>query len=198
MATLPVIAGIFRCSLLWSIAGGQDAVNVIHVRDVAGGHNAVDIFNVLDTEVEGQMWGGQTDGASVHQVDIIPLDGVTGTQSFPTGSPAKWTGQSGGTTWNPANAELIKLTTGLRGRSHRGRIFLPFVDAAAATDGVMNGAIVTSTTTSWTDFQADLLAAVSPLSIVVASYKLASAANITGISTESVLGTQRRRQGRLR
>lgn len=198
MPALPVITNVWRCTFNWSVAGGQLAVNVIHIRDESGAATAGDIFTAIDAAADQAMWGAQTDGASVHQVDLLPLDGVHATSSFPTGSPAKWTGGSGGTTWTPQNANLIKVTTGLRGRSHRGRVFLPFVDESAGSDGVMLSATVTSVTAAWQDFDDDLSAGTPSLSFGVASYKLAQFNEATSILAESLFGTQRRRQGRLR
>jgi hypothetical protein len=199
MPALPSIANTFRCAFRWSDTSGQNAVNVIHITTSAAGRTPLQVFTALDANVDTNMWGFQSTNAAVDSIDITPLDGVSATNSFLTGRPGKWTGQSGGTDYTPAVSALIKLQTVHRGRSHRGRIFLPFVVEGMVTRGVLDAGVVASVGAAWSDYADDLVAdATTPCSIVVASYKLASADVAHVVSCESVAGTQRRRQGRLR
>lgn len=198
MAPLPVITHVWRCALRWSTASGQLAVNVIHIRDESGTAVADDVYGALNSAVVPLMWYPASGGASVSEVDVLPLDGVHGTASYTTGSPAKWTGASGGTVWEPALSALIKLGTGLRGRTHRGRIFLPFTDQTSAVDGKLADLTVTDTTAAWQGFQTSLNAGSPAFTLGVASYKLAQFNVAESILCEAPLATQRRRQGRLR
>jgi hypothetical protein len=159
---------------------------------------ATEVFTCLDAHVTAAMWSSVGGGASVSDVAITPLDGVSPTVDFPTGSPAKWTGPGGGQT-SPAVATLVKLTTDLRGRSHRGRVYLPFQSEAAEADGALNPATQTAAQAAWSTFLTAIAAdATTPMTLVVASYKLSSARNVQSVAVEGMLATQRRRQSRLR
>lgn len=179
-------------------------MNVIHIGTLLRIDLPSDVFEAIDDAVTAAMWDQLSSGGSVTHVDITPLDGVSATQTFPTGSPAKWTGGSGGVI-APAVSILIKLQTGVRGRANRGRIFLPFMVGAAADNGFLAPAEVTSMSAAWMEFRTTLAGdADTSDTIGVASYdrKHAGAgAHYTPasvLSAESALGTQRRRQQRNR
>lgn len=198
MPPLPIIANTFRVSLDWTNGAGQIAENVIHIRTHAAGPDASAIFELLQDTVTSNMWASVGSGGAIQQVDIIPLDGVTATESFATGGAGIWAGGGVGEVL-PAVAAMVKLGTGLRGRSHRGRVFVPFTSEAGVTAGILNAGTAALMQTDWTAFLLALSAdATTPSDLVVASYKLSSAAAVTGLLVESALGTQRRRQGRLR
>jgi hypothetical protein len=200
---LPIINNTNRVALKWTGAGGQTAVNVIHISSGGAALNAAGIFAGLAAAVDVGMWDAVSSGAFIGEVDITPLDGVSATSSFLTGGGAVWSGSSGGD-FVPAAAVLVKLQTALRGRANRGRVFLPMITEALMVDGFVNGGSVAVMQTAWTDFQADLQAQVVPIAQVVASYDRrhngvgAHASFITNYVVEGVLGTQRRRQQRLR
>jgi hypothetical protein len=94
----------------------------------------------------------------------------------------------------PQVACVVKLTTTERGRSKRGRIFLPWVNEGIADQGTMTASRVTSMQTAWTTFLSDMSTNNCP--VVVASYKLASSAIVQAATVESLFATQRRRQPR--
>jgi hypothetical protein len=201
---LPIINQTFRCALRWFNSGGQFAVNVIHIHSTAAGKHASDAFAVLDGNVTAAMWNSAVATASITDVDITPLDGTSATQSFSTGSPAKWSGSAGGE-FAPQVAGIVKLTTLTRGRANRGRVFLPFSAEAGMGQGAFTNAVITSVTTAWQNFAA-ALAALTPdaWELGVASYDRAHAgagAHFTPVSTvafEGETATQRRRQQRNR
>lgn len=202
---LPVIANTYRCALKWAeTTSGQTAVNVIHIKANGSGTTASDAFHALDTAVTAAMWDSATTGASITEVDITPLDGTSGTISFSTAGVSRWAGSAGGD-FIPAVAGLIKLGTPLRGRNHRGRIFLPFTAEAGVANGSFLLTDVTVVTNAWVAFQATLVG-LSPVewSLGVASYdrkNLGAGAGFEGINSvalERAVATQRRRQGRLR
>lgn len=172
-------------------------MNVIHIRDETGSATDATIRAALDAAADVAMWTAQVTVAAVSDIAITPLDGVHATTHAPPATPAKWTGQNG-TVYAPASALLIKIGTGLRGRTHRGRVFLPFVNQAAQLDGGMDPTIVATVGAAWLDFAEDLFAGSPSLSFGVASYKLAQFNEERSVSAEVPLGTQRRRQGRLR
>jgi hypothetical protein len=120
---------------------------------------------------------------------------VTATQVFLTGGAPPWQGGASGD-YTPALSAIVKLSTLLRGRSHRGRIYTPLVSEAAATGGFINVATVAVMGAAWATTLTNLNADGWPLQ--VASYKLATATSVQSTFVESAAGTQRRRQGRLR
>jgi hypothetical protein len=195
MPPLPVIPRVLRVALEWSGDAGQRGANVIHIESAVAG-SAAQVMAALDAHVTSGMWGPVCDAASITVVNITPLDGVSATQSFTPATPAHWTGGTGGGCF-PAEAAIVKLTTGLRGRSHRGRIFLPFIAEAAQDDGVITGMDVVQT--AWDTFNTDMLAdIVLNAFMVVASYKLGTASPVASFLGEVLAGTQRRRMERIR
>ena len=200
---LPVIPNTFRVSLKWSVSG-QTAVNVIHIRSTTAAGNATLVYNCLNAHVTGGMWGTAAGVGGIQEVDIIPLDGVTGTSTFITGGPAKWLG-GGGSDFTPAASALIKLQTGLRGRDNRGRIYLPFLDEAQQTEGKLVGTTAADRTANWETFLAAIIAdGTTPCYLTVAAYDRAHGGAgahesiVTTLAMEQAIATQRRRQGRLR
>jgi hypothetical protein len=140
------------------------------------------------------MWAPVSLSASINQMAITPLDGSSATliQSV---SGTIWTGGQGGD-FIPQASALVSLRTTLRGKSKRGRVFLPFLGEAAQANGSLVSTIVTAGQTGWTNFVTTLAASVTDL--VVASYLLSSAQNVSNANVESLIGTQRRRMQRLR
>lgn len=198
MAALPVITDVFRCALNWQESGGQVATNVIHIKDESGAATASTIMTALDNAAAGGMWACVVPTAQVVDVGITPLDGTTATQHFTPPTPSHWTGQNG-TQFVPQVSAIVKLSTGDRGRSKRGRIFLPFIAESSIANGVLDSTQAAAMQTEWNDFQDDLGAGTPSCLLVVASYKLGTATTaIEPIQVEGILGTQRRRQGRLR
>jgi hypothetical protein len=195
MATmpLPVIDDVFRVAVLWQDANSpQTAVNVMHVFADTG--TPTSVAAGLDAAANAGMFAAMSNAIVATEFAITPLDGSSATEFF-TPDPAKWTGQTSGD-YAPQVAALVKLRTGLRGRSKRGRVFLPFTAEGAQSNGTLTGSKVTTMQTEWDAFVAQLLSDNNPL--VVASYKLASSANVTSEVVESETGTQRRRQTRNR
>jgi hypothetical protein len=189
MTPLPIIPGVMRCALNWT-AGSQSAENVIHLRGSTG--DPGDAFAALEGAVSTNLWGAASTSASITSVSITPLDGVTPTQEFPTSGPG-WVGGTSGE-WSPSAAVVVSFTTATRGRSHRGRAYLPFTCDVSNVNGELGSSIHPIMTAAWNDFQAALT---SGLEHVVASYKLHSYAVVIGYAVKSGLATQRRRQTRV-
>jgi hypothetical protein len=193
---LPVIPNVFRCAFNWVHSTGQKAENVMHVQDLAGGHTAHDAFLALDGTIPATVFGNCSSGASVTTITVTPLDGSTASSTFTTTSP-HWAGNTGGD-MIPAAAQVVKLPTTLRGRSHRGRVFLPFIAETAQANGAADASVTATMTTQWNAWETALVAHSPSWSFVVASYKLATANAVGTILVEGELGTQRRRQSRNR
>jgi hypothetical protein len=195
MPPLPVIADTYRVAVIWTGVGAVNPVNVMHFRDDTSTSTAHDLAAVINASFGSSCFNHLSTDQTSNLLKITPLDGTTSTtdHNIPSG---EFHGDTSGP-YTPALAQVIKLTTGLRGREHRGRVFLGPVAEAAANDGVINsGTGLTNQQTAWESAEAGLIAA--GFHLVVASYKLASAADVTAVSVEQLCATQRRRQSRLR
>lgn len=187
---LPVISTVYRVALIWGHTSGQNAVNVIHVRRISSTPAAVAV--IVDANVTANMWAQVVNGASVNRLDVTPLDGGGATSSMAV-SGAKWTGSAGAVDFVPQAAEVISFKTAVRGRSYRGRIYIPFIGESAISNGAMVG--TGAAQTAWTNFVAALGTATTPL--VVASYQRALYTDVTTATVKPLAGTERRRQSRL-
>lgn len=197
---LPIIANVFRLTTKWTSSAGGLAENVMHFRHIAG--TTAGVAADFAASITQTMWGPVSAQAWIASYDVIKLDGSAATVSFVGGTTGKWQGGGGNTDPEIAPAAIVKFRTGLRGQSNRGRIYLPFTAEGQLANGVLAGAIVTSTQTAWDNFVAAMAALSTELT--VASYDRAHGGVgathhvVTSTVVESVLGTQRRRQTRLR
>lgn len=187
---LPVIAGVYRTTLDWTLGGGQArAHNVLHFGGASG--SEPDLFAALGAHLTDAMVNDMSDQSHLDGIDILELDGTAATVSHIL--DGTYTGQ-GSSDALIAPAELIKLQTPVRGPAHRGRIFLPFVAEGSTSDGFIGNPATAQG--GWTTFLADM--AGDGWNLVVASYVHASATVVTSVSVEGPLGTIRRRQQQLR
>lgn len=196
MPPLPVIPLVYRVAFNWKeLNTGGTAANVMHFKRNTGDED--DVFNDIDAHVSAALWEPVNSGAFVETVEITALDGLSATRTFNTGgsTTAKWQGGTSGGP-EPAVAALVKLETDLRGRSRHGRIYLPFV----SENGCQNGQITSGTFAVWQGTWNAFRLAVTALGSImhVASYKLGDSTVVTNCLEEQMVGTQRRRQSRLR
>jgi hypothetical protein len=91
----------------------------------------------------------------------------------------------------PQVAAIVKFLTAKRGRSYRGRIYIPFVAENTTTAGKLGPTPVANTTTAWIAFHTALTSAT--LDMCVASYKNATQEPIIALACETYTATQRRR-----
>lgn len=193
MPPLPVITDTYRCVFEWDDDATQHAINVIHVRGTTGG--APGAFTALDGAVNASMWQGSPSNCGIRQVTIQALDGISAAIPFDTLLPAKWKG-TGSAEYIPQVSVLIKSTTLRRGRSFRGRTFLPFTGENVQVNGTLQGTFAANITDGWGTFLGDMnTAGWEP---VIASYKLAVATGIDSYECENETATQRDRQERNR
>lgn len=192
MPALPVIADVYRVALNWTDSG-QSAVNVMHI--LRSGATASVIAASVDANVTTAMWGTVVNGASVNHLVVTPLDGAGASYTLNT-TGAKWTGSGGVADPCVQCAVMIKLSTTLRGRSNRGRLYLPFTSEAVSGGGVIAAGTQTTVQNAWNAFLTAMVAAGSQP--VVASYLHATQHPVSAYTVELAMGTQRRRQSRLR
>lgn len=191
MPPLPTIADVFRVTLDWAAGGGATAHNVMHFS--APSKTAQDVFDTLDANVTASMWDSVYTSASVTGVDVLPLDGSSSTSHFAVTPAAKWTGNGGGDYSSRAPAAIIKLATGLRGPSNRGRVFLPFTSEQDTSGGLLSDSLVTAITGGWVAFANAM--EVDGVALGVASYVGAGVWHqAINIVCHKSLGTLGRRQ----
>lgn len=200
MIPLPVIANVYRVTFNWhESTTGMHAANVLHFQRSAG--TAIDVFNTLNANVTANMWYCTPSTAKISSVDIIKLDGSSGTVNFAT-STAGWIGQGSAADFVVAGAYIVKFVTGVRGRANRGRIYLPWPTESQIAAGNTNATAVTAMQSAWTTFLSAMTTATNFL--VIASYDRkhggagAHSTIVNVVTPELVMGTQRRRQQRLR
>lgn len=192
MAPLPVISNVYRVSLLWRAGTGATAANVIHFRGTPG--SAAGLYTALDANVTAAMWIQVAASATVEEVGITPLDGTTATLINNPGGVAKWSGSTSGD-YIPAASSLLSLRTAKRGVSYRGRVYLPFLPESEQTNGFTGNTDRATAQAAWVTFRTAVAAA--GYTMVVASYKLATADNVVAAVFDSGVATQRRRQQRI-
>jgi hypothetical protein len=140
------------------------------------------------------MWTAVQGDAAITSLDLTPLDGSTASYHHVV-SGTQWEGSPTGD-MVPGSSCCVSLYTGDRGRSKRGRVFLPWLAESEQTAGTITPTTVSDTVAAWNTFIAAMTTATYPL--VVASYKLASYAAVTSVRVRPGAATQRRRQERVR
>jgi hypothetical protein len=200
MPPLPVIANTFRVAMNWVHSGGQRSTNVMHIRNAT-----VDAAGVATDVLD--AWGRPqlsflADSYVLETIVVTPLDGSSASFIAPSPGGLRFTGEMTGDPI-PASAGVVKLRTSLRGRSHRGRLFIGPNGEGNIANGGIDPTFVAACQADWERFQFNATTGLPGVGsgdslMVVASYKLATAANVTAFLAEEVAGTQRRRQSRLR
>lgn len=190
MAVLPVIADVFRVAIDWVGGSGQTAENVIHIK--APGKTAAQVVTAIDSDTDANMFLSVASAATAPHCSVTPLDGSSATFS---GVLANWNGTAAGD-YTPALAAIITLETAKRGRSYRGRIYLPFTAENRCTNGEWSDLTnPPAQAAAWAEWSTDI--AVGGFTHVVASYRHATAEAVVNYVSHIAFATQRRRQGRL-
>lgn len=191
MAPLPTIPDVYRCALEWTNSADPSATasNVIHVK--RSGSNPAAIAAILDAAVVLNMWRAQGSNAAVTRINVTPLNGSGVTLPYSPATPANWKGSQTSNTPILQVANLIKLVTAARGRSFRGRVYLPWTDENAIAAQKLDTGFATLISNAWITFFNNLVTAGAPLQ--VASYTLSVATPVVAIASELEVATQRRR-----
>lgn len=191
---LPVVADTYLCKLVWSsVNAPRRAVNDLFFHDDAGGHTGTDVYNAIDAHVTSNMWTPVAASASVVTVTTTKLDGSAASIDHATASPAKWTGQ-GGTDLILQGCQVVTLRTGFRGRSRRGRVYLPWIAEVDQDNGVINVGNVTAVQTGWAAFLTAMKAAGYPLHVCSRLHN--DSIEVVSVTAQPYLKTQRRRTRR--
>jgi hypothetical protein len=201
MPPLPVIPNVIRCAVSGSLPSGRQWVNVYHLLKPGGMSVATFIATVDPLLVAlystphggtGQtILGACKTTLTLSQIAFLPLDGTSATVTVSHGL----TGLDAGDSLPAQTALVVTSQTGLRGRQHRGRVFLPpMVESHNQPDGAVQPSLVSGLQTQFNGYLAD--ATVATVFPVVASYKHVSEALITDYVVRSKWATRRKRQGR--
>lgn len=191
MSPLPVIPNCFRVSLIGGTYGGVKPVNVFHVLAASADVDAVAAAILTASEIP-ELLVGRPESAKPVRMDVIPLNGIGATATYPVTSARFPTGVADGE-MVPEAAACISFRTLLRGPAHRGRLYNGPFRETFISNGFIDITIANSLAANWQTF-ADALAAGSPvLGLAVASYSLATATLVSGVSCSTNMATQRRR-----
>lgn len=189
MGTLPTISDTIRTTFDWVNTNiGRDAHNVLHFHSTA--YNVPALHAALVAHVTAGMWDWVSDSSTITTISFLPLDGSSGTTVVDAPTTAAWTGASGTSDCLPQGAGVVKFSTGLKGSSHRGRIFIPHVAEGEQTNGALNDTAAVST--AWEAFRAAMNTA--GFQLLVASYTHSSTQDVQAVSADARLRTQRRRE----
>lgn len=154
----------------------------------------VTLFNAFQTASASRPWFQTTSDSVIHSVDITPLDGVGMTESFATTGTLGWVGNAVSGDVAPQVAVICKFLTNKRGRSYRGRMFMPWAAENVISNGKLVPASLTAGQTAISSWWGALTTAGAILQ--VASYTHGTSEPVTAVQVESLLGTQRKRQFR--
>jgi hypothetical protein len=191
MAPLPVIANVYRVAINSGATNGLTAATIMHFRSSSLDESG--IFTALSasgTVAMLSLQSGTLNGTATH---ITKLDGTSGTQVF--GAPTWFSGGGSGEPLAQVCA-VVSFRTALRGASHRGRAYLPFVGESEVNAGILNSPDRVGAQTAWQNFIGAMNTADADL--VVASYVHSTAEGVTTATINPVSGTQKRRNDRLR
>lgn len=192
MPPLPVISNVYRCALLWVHSSGQRAVNVMHI--YAPGKTADDVATILDNRASSGLFACNSQNGHVDKIAITKLDGTSATRLFTPATPGHWTGGTGGD-MIPGYAVDASLRTAERGRSRRGRLYLPWVPESVQVNGTITSSDLPTQQSAWSTFRANMAA--DGASLAVASYKLDDQRLVSDVVLRSTCAVQRRRQARV-
>jgi hypothetical protein len=189
MPPLPVIDDVFRVSVHHFDGVGHDSYNVMHFLKTGG--VSADIETALEANMTAGCWAPLSNTFGGCEVAITPLDGSSVTHTFTPSPHPAWEGGASGDTV-PEAAFGLTLQTDTRGRSYRGRLFIgPVTEPQIAAGAFSVGGAVAAWTASWSTFLNDMVTDSVPM--VVASYKLATAAQVTSVRGHTGVRTQRGR-----
>jgi hypothetical protein len=203
--TLPIIPGTVRCAVSGLLANGQTWTNVIHCRYTGGASSPGDgDLTALDALLvrlySGTPFGSGvgwltrcTPSVSLTKISYVRLDATS--LGMDIGRTLPGTGAANNLP--PECAPVLTIRTAVRGRAHRGRIYLPAPNSVSIDTG---GKLTTSVANGMTAQFNGLITAlggptVAPFwEIGVASYLLRVFTPSTQATMDLDVDVQRRRK----
>lgn len=191
---LPVVSDVYLTRLVFTDANApRDAVCDLYFKDSAGGHTGDDLFTAFAASVRRDQWAFQKTTTKLTNVKTTKLDGTAATRDHLTDSNVKWTGQASGALILQG-CDVVTIRTGFRGRSRRGRIYLPWVCEDVQDNGILGTASVSAAQTAWSAFLADMVTAGYPPHVVSPLH--GDSVQAVSYTVRPYLKTQRRRARR--
>lgn len=202
MPPLPVITNGYLVTQHYVAAGElHDYVNVVMVVNATTGATHAQIAGKVAQSIASTFMTVIPSFITLGVTDVLPLDGTSAKETFAT--PAFGTaGSVGVTTPFPISVgQLVTLQTGLRGRSHRGRMYLPGLSndyVTADTQRQLTNAAHAALQTEGTAFLTILAGTPTPSLILgVLSRRLNAYTPVVVVRASSVACSQRRRYERV-
>jgi hypothetical protein len=165
---------------------------VMHFQRVDNTHTLVELMTGIDSSFAGRgnLAAPVASAWTLHHLSALALyDASLGVEHDLVNTIV---GQTG-TDWVPQVAGVVKFTTDVRGRSNRGRLFLPGIAEGAMDSSGISDSKVTACTEEWDGFLNQMAVTFGSWAGCIASYKNRNAHQITNAALEKVTGTQRRR-----
>ncbi len=195
MPALPVITDAFLITQHLNADTVHPMINRFCVLNTAGVMLSTDVANFA-LSYKNRFLPNMSSDQVMGNTDVLPLDGTSSTTSWTTASAGSAGGNASGTDLPEACAQVITWQTGVRGRSHRGRTYLPGVRSNIVVD-VRTNQLTTGATTALSTaaaaFIADLHWYTPTLNLQVLSIKLGVCTPVTHGRGNSYVGIQRRR-----
>lgn len=197
---LPTINHVCRVAVTGALPPGGRWANVWHLDYTGGGWPAganITAMEALFVRIysgaafgAGSPWFSYANaGTTVDKITVTPLDGASASTVF---TPAL-SAPGGNTPLGPAEvACVLSMKTPFRGRSYRGRVYLPTPYITQLNGGIINPAVVTAILAQVNGAQT-ALGAIN-WSIGIASYKLSLFNTFASINMDSLPDVQRRRK----
>lgn len=194
MPPLPVIEDVYRVT--WNFSSYVGITPRIVQHFLSPSSNKLEIGEAIAGNVQAGVFGCMHTGFEPLDIDVLPLDGTSTTQTVALESSEPLCEGSGQVI--PAAAFLMRLQTDQRGAQGRGRSFIGPCTEATSVDGHALVDTVDYMTGQWTD-TLTVLAGLTPLvTLGVASYVHEEYFTLQAFNISPVLATQRRRQNQLR
>ena len=205
---LPLLPGVHRVALTHGPqAGAVSPTNVMHFFSTT--LTSAQVITALQGAAAAGMWDAKSTGLVPVAAVATELDNLSPSiEGTLTG--AGWSGTGTGEV-SPASSIIVTLKTTARGRRHTGRVFVGGVTEDKIGGGATESATLATMQGAWTTFIANAAGAGIPLHVTSYGYTrkpsdpddgredfAASTLPVVSATVQLVLGTQRRRQSRLR
>ena len=190
MPHLPVLNDIWRVTFNWDAVNGVAPRNVMHFHDEGGGADAAAILSSIDARVNADMWTCMKDAYEVQSLSLIKLNGSAATHELAVTPDPKWVGGSTGEIV-PNVSGIVSLGSGLRGRQHRGPVFVGPCTENSSGLGYLTSTAHDAMQAGWDSFRANMATDTVPLQI--ASYRYAGSVDVSTCTVREKTGSVRSR-----
>jgi len=193
----PVTDGASALFVFHNADGKPNRVNTLHFAAATSGSTLAELATVLNANLTSDMWGLMSNADTCTDVLLTDLRSGGGQSNLHLGTPI--VGEGSGH-YLPNSCGLIKLTTDTRGRSYRGRVYIPDLAESFTVNGLITPGNQASTSAAWVLFANALVSDGKWALAVCTRYENNVRRNpgrvtqVTNAACESRVATQRRRQ----